>query len=86
LDRITLLGDRRFGSRVWPGDLPQGLRFGASWEDIVAAAGQNPEEVSEDDFFLTAFWRSGNLVIEVEYSTMINALLAVSLVYSPLAA
>jgi hypothetical protein len=86
LDRITLLGDRRYGSRVWPGALPRGLQFGASWQDIVAAAGQEPQEVTQNDFLLTAFWRTGHVVIEVEYSTMINALLAISLVYSALPA
>lgn len=81
LDRVTLLGDRRLGTRVWPGELPRGLRFGSSWQEIVAAAGREPEVISEQDFLLTAFWRSGHLVIEAEYSTMINALLAMSLVY-----
>jgi hypothetical protein len=81
LDRVTLLGDRRLGTRVWPGELPRGLLFGSSWHEIVAAAGREPEVISEQDFLLTAFWRSGNLVIEAEYSTMINSLLAMSLVY-----
>lgn len=82
LDRVTLLGDRRLGTRIWPGELPRGLLFGGSWQEIVAAAGREPEVISEQDFLLTAFWRSGHLVIEAEYSTMINALLAMSLVYS----
>jgi hypothetical protein len=86
LDRVVLLGDRRLGTRIWPGELPRALRFGASWQEIVAAAGREPAALSETDFLLTAYWRSGDIVIEVEYSTMINSLLAVSLVYSPLAA
>ncbi|MDQ2067071.1 hypothetical protein Q9295_11840 [Xinfangfangia sp. CPCC 101601] len=81
LDRITLLGDRRFGARNWPGELPRALRFGASWQEIIAAMGEEPEAIAAEDFQLTAVWHRGVIGIEIEYSTMTNSLLAVDLVY-----
>lgn len=79
LSRVLLLGDQRFGSAIWPGALPGGLRFGAGWGDILERAGRPPDSEAEADFILYADWQSRRHVTRIEYSTMTNELLAVSM-------
>jgi hypothetical protein len=77
-----MLGDRRYGSAIWPGELPGGLGFDSGWDGILARAGRSPDDVAESDFAILAYWRSGDGVTEVEYSTMENCILSVSLLFS----
>lgn len=79
LASVQLLGDRRHGSAVWPGELPGGARFGCGWSDILARAGSPPASESETDFTLLADWPGGRHVTRIEYSTMTNELLSVSM-------
>lgn len=79
LAEVLLLGDRRYGSAIWPGELPGGLRFGAGWSEVLACAGCPPSSESEYDFTLLADWVNGRVVTRIEYSTMTNQVLAVSI-------
>ena len=79
LSRVLLLGDQRFGSAIWPGPLPGGLRFGAGWSDILERVGRLPDGEAEADFILYADWQSDRHVTRIEYSTMTNELLAISM-------
>lgn len=79
---VQLTGDRRYGSAVWPGDLPGGLRFGCGWSEVLACAGSPPDSESEDDFTLFADWPGERFVTRIEYSTMTNGVLAVE-IYLP---
>lgn len=79
LARVLLLGDRRFGSAVWPGALPGGLRFGAGWSDILERAGRLPDSETEANFVLLADWQDGRCVTRIEYSTVTNELHALSM-------
>ncbi len=79
LTKIKLLGDRRYGSAIWPGELPGGLNFQMGWQELLTCAGRVPDEVLDGDFIIQARWRSDGPTTEIEYSTMENQILSVSL-------
>lgn len=86
LTRFQMLGDRRYGSALWPGELPGGMTFDSDWSDVLDRAGCDPDEIAESDFTVLAYWRNQDIVTEVEYSTMENRILSVSFLFSPIQA
>lgn len=78
LMRFQFIGDRRFGSAVWPGLLPNDLSFGDGWGDVLKKMGRPPDTESGLGFIFEADWVNGQYVNRIEYSTMTNEVLAVS--------
>lgn len=78
LFKFSMYGDGRFGSAYWPGQLPGGLTFESGWDEIIAAAGGEPDKLLEQDFVVSGFWQGPDVATEIEYSTMSNHILSVS--------
>lgn len=69
-------------ARQWQGELPAGLKFDDTPRELQAKLGKKPAESLEDEFSGIAVWHLPEYTLHVEYSTLENRLVIVT-IYAP---
>ncbi|MEI9411969.1 MULTISPECIES: hypothetical protein [unclassified Mesorhizobium] len=64
----------------WPGELPKGLSFDDSPEQVTQKIGRPPDQLLDEEFEGYATWHFVEYSLKVKYSTMENYVLCVQMV------
>lgn len=79
LAQVTLYRENEMAAAEWPGELPFGLTFKDSPEQMFAKIGRPPERHDDSDFTGVAMWFFPLFNLSIRYDTVENVLLMVRL-------
>ena len=74
---VRFLRSRELDGRKWSGELPFGLTFDDTQEQLFAKVGRKPDEQGDEDFSGFALWHFPEAGLHVMYSNVENHLLRV---------
>ena len=73
---------RYLDARQWPGELPLGLEFDASYRELVSRVGREPDDGRDENLDGYAIWHFEDYSLHVQYSNVDNVILCCS-VFAP---
>ncbi|UVK44051.1 hypothetical protein BPNPMPFG_005925 [Mesorhizobium sp. AR07] len=80
LANVLLYREHEVEGARWPGELPKGLLFNDSPEQVMHKVGRPPDDVLDEEFDGYATWHFVEYSLQVKYSTIENYILCVQLV------
>ena len=76
---VTFYASRELDAREWSGDLPRGLKFSDTQEELFAKVAEDPADKWDDALSGGAVWHFTRFTLKVLYSTLENRLLRVTI-------